>query len=317
MKILLTGAAGQLGCELRPLLSAHGHVVATDRSTPAVVDQNWIGLDIGNAEGLEVLLNRVQPDLIVNTAAYTAVDLAETDPETSFRVNAIMPEQLAAWAKRNEARLIHYSTDYVFDGKTNVPYLESDTPNPQNVYGESKLAGEAAILASACKHVILRTSWVYSSHGKNFVLSMLELARKGLALKIVNDQRGCPTWAHNLAQTSDAVIKKWQTSAFDHTNGVFHYCDDQDVSWYEFALRIFSLAVDAGLIQKEPELTPVPSTQFPQPAERPKWSVLNTRMIADVFAIQPASFEQSLRAVMGEIANKNQLSKDRLIGEQP
>ena len=311
MKILLTGAAGQLGCELRPLLSAHGHVIATDRSSPKVVDRNWMGLDIGNAEGLEVLLNRVQPDLIVNTAAYTAVDLAEADPDTSFRVNAAMPERLAAWAKHNEARLLHYSTDYVFDGKASVPYLESDTPNPQNVYGESKLAGEAAILASGCKHVILRTSWVYSSHGKNFVLSMLELARKGLALKIVNDQCGCPTWAHNLAQTSDAVIKKWQTPAFDDINGVFHYCDDKDVSWYEFALRIFNLAVDAGLLQKEPELTPIPSSQFPQPAERPKWSVLNTQMIADVFAIQPASFEKSLPAVIGEIANQGNTRRDQ------
>ncbi len=311
MKILLTGAAGQLGCELRPLLSAHGHVVATDRSAPKAVDRNWVGLDIGNAEGLEVLLNRVRPDLIVNTAAYTAVDLAEADPETSFRVNAAMPERLAAWAKRNEARLIHYSTDYVFDGKTNVPYLESDTPRPQNVYGESKLAGEMAISASACKHVILRTSWVYSSHGKNFVLSMLQLARKGLALKIVNDQCGCPTWAHNLALASDAVIKKWQTPAFEGTNGVFHYCDDQAVSWYEFALSIFSLAVDAGLLQKEPELSPVPSSQFPQPAERPKWSVLNAQLIADVFAIQPASFQQALRAVIAEITDRDDMSGDQ------
>ena len=311
MKILLTGAAGQLGCELRPLLSAHGHVVATDRSAPKVVDRNWVGLDIGNAEGLEVLLNRVRPDLIVNTAAYTAVDLAEADPETSFRVNAAMPERLATWSKRNEARLIHYSTDYVFDGKTNVPYLESDTPRPQNVYGESKLAGEMAISASACKHVILRTSWVYSSHGKNFVLSMLQLARKGLALKIVNDQCGCPTWAHNLALASDAVIKKWQTPAFEDTNGVFHYCDDQAVSWYDFALSIFSLAVDAGLLQKEPELTPVPSSQFPQPAERPKWSVLNAQLIADVFAIQPASFQQALRAVIAEIADRDDMSGDQ------
>jgi len=306
MNILLTGAAGQLGCELQPLLSRHGRVVSTDRSTPESAGRDWVGLDIGNAGKLEVLLNRLQPELIVNTAAFTAVDLAESDPETSFGINATMPERLAAWAKRNDARLIHYSTDYVFDGRASVPYLESDTPNPQNIYGDSKLAGETAIAASGCKHVILRTSWVYSSHGKNFVLSMLELARKGLALKIVNDQRGCPTWAHSLALASDAVIRKWQTPELENKHGVFHYCDDMAVSWYDFAHKIFSLAVDAGLLQKEPELTPVPSSQFPQPAERPKWSVLNAQLIADVFDIHPASFEQSLRAVIGEIATKDQ-----------
>lgn len=304
MNILLTGAAGQLGCELQPLLGAHGRVITTDRSTPKSAGSDWVGMDIGNAGKLEVLLNRLRPGLIVNTAAYTAVDSAESDPETAFGINATMPERLAAWAKRNDACLIHYSTDYVFDGRSSVPYLESDMPDPQNVYGDSKLAGEAAIAASGCKHVILRTSWVYSSHGKNFVLSMLELARKGLALKIVNDQRGCPTWAHNLALATDAVIRKWQTPEFANTHGVFHYCDDLAVSWYDFAHRIFSLAVDAGLLQKEPGLTPVPSSQFPQPAERPKWSVLNAQLIAEVFAIHPASFEQSLRTVMAEIAAK-------------
>ena len=316
MNILLTGAAGQLGCELQPLLSAHGRVVATDRSTPKTHGKDWSGLDIGNTGKLEVLLNRLRPDLIVNTAAYTAVDMAESDPETSLLINATMPERLAAWAKRNDAYLIHYSTDYVFDGRSSVPYLESDTPNPQNVYGESKLAGETAISASGCKHVILRTSWVYSSHGKNFVLSMLDLARKGLALKIVNDQRGCPTWAHNLALASDAIIRKWQSTDFESEHskgngGVFHYCDDQAVSWYDFAQRIFSLAVEAGLLQKEPELTPVPSSQFPQPAERPKWSVLNTQLLNDVFAIHPVSFEQSLRAVIGEIATKDNAKGDQ------
>ena len=316
MNILLTGAAGQLGCELQPLLSAHGRVVATDRSTPKTQGKDWSGLDIGNTGKLEVLLNRLRPELIVNTAAYTAVDMAESDPETSFLINATMPERLAAWAKRNDAYLIHYSTDYVFDGRSSVPYLESDTPNPQNIYGESKLAGETAILASGCKHVILRTSWVYSSHGKNFVLSMLDLARKGLALKIVNDQRGCPTWAHNLALASDKIIRKWQSTGFEDTHstgnrGVFHYCDDRAVSWYDFAQRIFSLAVEAGLLQKEPELTPVPSSQFPQPAERPKWSVLNTQLLNDVFAIHPVSFEQSLRAVIGEIATKDNAKGDQ------
>lgn len=301
MNILLTGAAGQLGSESLPLLSAFGRVVATDRSTPDTAGKDWVGLDISNAGKLEILLNSLRPELIVNTAAYTDVDQAETDPETSFRINATLPGRLAGWAKQNSARLIHYSTDYVFDGKSSVPYLESDTPGPQNVYGDSKLAGETAIGASGCMHAILRTSWVYSSHGKNFVLSMLELARKGLALKIVNDQRGCPTWARNLALASNAVIQKWQTTDFENNRGVFHYCDDRTVSWYDFAHKIFDLAIDADLLHKEPELTPVPSSQFPQPAERPKWSVLNAQRIGEVFGIHPASFEQSLQTVISEV----------------
>lgn len=312
MNILLTGAAGQLGSELLPLLSAFGRVVATDRGTPDNAGKDWIGLDLSNAGKLEILLNRLRPELIVNTAAYTAVDQAETDPETSFEINATLPARLAGWAKRNNARLIHYSTDYVFNGKSDVAYLEADTPDPQNVYGDSKLAGETAIGASGCRHAILRTSWVYSSHGKNFVLSMLRLARKGLALKIVNDQRGCPTWARNLALASNTVIQKWQTADFEDGNiqnygGVFHYCDDRVLSWYDFAHKIFSLAVDAGVLQKAPELTPVPSSQFPQPAERPKWSVLNAQRIGDAFDIHPASFEQSLQTVINEIAGRNSI----------
>lgn len=288
-----------------PLLSAFGHVVATDLSVPDSAAKDWVGLDISDAGKLEILLNRLRPALIVNTAAYTAVDRAEADPETCFRVNATLPGRLAGWSKRNDARLIHYSTDYVFDGKSSVPYLETDTPNPQNIYGDSKLAGETAIGASGCKHAILRTSWVYSSHGNNFVLSMLKLASKGLSLKIVNDQLGCPTWAHNLALATNAVIRKWQTAEFEIDRGVFHLCDDRALSWYDFAQQIFALAVTAGLLQREPELTPVPSSQFPQPAERPKWSVLNTQRIADVFAIHPASFQQSLQAVISEISTRD------------
>ena len=301
MNILLTGAAGQLGSELFPLLSARGSLIATDRSKPASATGNWLELDVSNGAELEALLNRSQPELIVNTAAYTAVDQAEADSETAFVVNAELPARLAAWAKRNDSHLIHYSTDYVFDGKASRPYKEMDHPGPGSVYGESKLAGERALEDAACKHAILRTSWVYSSHGKNFVLSMLELARKGVSLKIVDDQRGCPTWARNLAQASVAVIENWQSAAPEERNGVFHYCDDGNVSWYEFARRIFSLAETAGLLENIPETTPVPSSEFPQPAERPKWSVLNTSRITEVFNIRPASFEASLKTVIDEI----------------
>lgn len=304
LNILLTGAAGQLGSELIPLLSDRGNLTATDRNKPVSVVKNWLELDISNDSRLEKLLDSIQPGLIVNAAAYTAVDLAETDVETAFKVNAELPLLLASWAKRNDARLIHYSTDYVFDGTATRPYLETDPPNPKNVYGDSKLAGERALDESGCKHAILRTSWVYSSHGKNFVLSMLDLAQKGLSLKVVDDQQACPTSAGSLALATDAVIAHWQETGSDNGRGIFHYCDDRNLSWYDFARMIFSHSVSAGLLERIPDLTPVPSSEFPQVAERPKWSVLDTGRISSVFNIRPASFEESLRAVIDQIKTR-------------
>lgn len=304
MNILLTGAAGQLGTELLPLLSARGRVTATDRSTPATAMEGWLELDISDGGKLELLLNRLRPGLIVNAAAYTAVDQAETDVETAFDVNAEFPGRLAHWAKQYDARLIHYSTDYVFDGSATRPYLETDEPDPHNVYGQSKLEGERAIESSGCMHATLRTSWVYSSHGKNFVLSMLDLARRGIALKVVDDQQGCPTWARNLALASDKVIERWQTPGADHCSGLFHYCDDGTLSWYGFAHAVFTNAVEAGLLNSIPDLAPVPSSGFPQPAQRPKWSVLDTNRIETAFDIHPASFNQSLKAVIDEVSKR-------------
>jgi dTDP-4-dehydrorhamnose reductase len=304
MKVLLTGASGQLGSELLPLLSAQGEITATDRIIPDSAVGSWVGLDVSNGGNIEVLLNRLRPDLIVNTAAYTAVDHAETEPETVFEINAALPGRLARWAKNHDARLLHYSTDYVFDGKAKEPYLETDIPNPQSVYGDSKLAGERAIEVSGCAYVTLRTSWVYSSHGSNFVLSMLALARKGLSLKVVDDQHGCPTWARNLALASNVVIERWQTSGADNRCGLFHYCDDHSLSWYRFAQILFDFAVKSGVLKNEPDLTPIPGSEFPQLAKRPNWSVLNCNKIDRLFNIRPASFKQSLQIVIDEIRTR-------------
>jgi dTDP-4-dehydrorhamnose reductase len=265
---------------------------------------NWIELDISDDGRLQDLLNRLRPELIVNAAAYTAVDQAEADKETAFKINAELPSRLAAWACKNDARLMHYSTDYVFDGSLTRPYLEADKPSPQSVYGQSKLAGEQALEMSGCKYAILRTSWVYSSHGKNFVLSMLELARRGLSLKIVNDQTGCPTSAKNLALASDAVITAWKSKGNDYESGVYHYCDDRKLSWYDFASAIFRLAVSAGLLESDPDITPIPGSEFPQAAERPKWSVLDASRFQKTFNFRPASFEQSLQTVIDEIKTR-------------
>ena len=301
MNILLTGAAGQLGTELIPLLTARGNLVVTDRNPPIQKVQHWKALDLSNGAGVEKMLNETQPGLIVNTAAYTAVDQAEDDVDTSFDVNAEFPGRLAHWAKKNDAILIHYSTDYVFNGRASVPYLETDATDPQSVYGQSKLAGEQAISRQACRHTILRTSWVYSSHGKNFVLSMLNLALKGKALSVVNDQKGCPTWAGSLARASDAVIEHWKNA---NDSGVFHYCDDRALTWFEFANEIFDRALRAGLIKMKPDMQAVTSSEFPQPAARPHWSVLDTAKIHDVYNIKAASFVDSLQTVVDEVKTR-------------
>ncbi len=302
MNILLTGAAGQLGSELTDLLSDHGRLIATDRFVPATASDNWVEMDICDSGRLEDLLNCLKPGLIVNTAAFTAVDLAESEPEIAFALNAELPARLAHWTENNDARLIHYSTDYVFDGSSSKPYTETDSPKPQNVYGDSKLAGEIAIEQSQCVHAILRTSWVYSSHGKNFLLSMLDLASRGLTLKVVDDQNGCPTWARNLAAASDSVIRKWAVSMAGFESGVYHYRDNKILSWYDFARTIFRLGVNAGLLEQEPEMYPVPSVEFPQPARRPERSVLDTQRIQNVFNIHPACFDHSVQTVINEIA---------------
>jgi dTDP-4-dehydrorhamnose reductase len=301
MNILLTGAAGQLGQELLPRLEKLGTVTRIDREV-APGDQQTLRQDLADLNQVEILLNRMRPDLIVNAAAYTAVDRAETDSVPAFRINAELPGCLARWSQRNECLLMHYSTDYVFSGEASAPYAEDASTGPLSVYGESKLAGEWAITASGCRHIVLRTSWVYSAHGNNFVLTMLRLARERPALSIVADQVGCPTWARNLAQVSATVLERvmGDPAGFNRW-GVWHYCDRDAVSWYDFAQAIFSVGLQAGLLSRLPELTRVPTSGFPQAATRPLYSVLDTRAIRRDFGIEPAGLEASLRSCIGEI----------------
>ncbi|MFC1720224.1 dTDP-4-dehydrorhamnose reductase, partial [Pseudomonadota bacterium] len=264
---------------------------------------NTLVQDLDELGRVEILLNRVRPDVIVNAAAYTAVDLAEDHRATAFRINAEMPACLARWSERNGRLLVHYSTDYVFDGKADRPYTEQDPAVPLGVYGESKLAGELSIARSKCRHVILRTSWVYSGHGNNFVLTMLRLARERPLLNIVSDQTGCPTWARNLAGVTQKVIEV-MVSADGHKipGGVYHYCDGDVVSWYQFAQSIFGAALKAGLLQQLPDTRPVRSVDFAQKARRPLYSVLDTSRIGKLFGIKPAGLAQSLQVCIGEMA---------------
>lgn len=302
MNILLTGVTGQLGAELLPLLSQRGKVTCIGRNLSAMGLDDWLETDLGDLKVLPTVLNQVQPELIVNAAAYTAVDLAETEIDAAFLINEKLPEQLALWSYQNKAALVHYSTDYVFDGSAHHTYVEIDVANPQSVYGQSKLAGELAIARSGCTHAIVRTAWVYSSHGKNFVLSMLNLAQRLSQLNIVSDQVGCPTSARNLALITDQIIEKWQASNARKSCGIYHYRDDGVMSWYDFAIRIFSLAVNAGLLETAPSVTAISGAEYPQAAKRPDFSVLDCQKIGRDFDIQPYLFEDALTAVIGELS---------------
>ena len=306
MKILLAGASGQLGQELLPLLARYGEVSVVDLLVEPPLSPERIRMDLSDLNRVEILLNRLQPDLVVNAAAYTAVDRAEDESVLAFRLNAELPGCMARWVERNGVFLFHYSTDYVFDGEKGQPYDENDETGPLNVYGESKLAGEWAIASSNCRHVILRTSWVYSGHGSNFVLSMLRLARERPSLNIVSDQTGCPTWARNLARVSSDIIGQLLKRKSDTSrDGLYHYCDSTVTSWYDFAHLIFSIGEELGLLENQPETTAVESSEFPQIAQRPAFSVLDTSSVRQTFEIQRGELNESLELCLRELRNRD------------
>jgi len=299
VNILLTGASGQLGQELQSSLAGLGRVVSVDRYPGG---DNSVEMDLSDLHQLEDLLDRQSPNVVINAAAYTAVDKAESEHRTAFQINAELPAALGRWCKHNDGFLLHYSTDYVFSGDSERPYVEGDLVGPLGVYGESKLAGEWAIGASHCRHVILRTSWVYSTHGSNFVLNMLRLARQRSELSIVSDQTGCPTWARNLARASATILQLAIEAGTDPARqGIFHYCDSSVSTWYDFARLILELAVELNLLHEIPRLKSVRSTEFPQVARRPAYSVLNTGSIRKVFGVSPPALEASLRACLKEL----------------
>jgi len=295
VRILLTGANGQLGRELRPLLADRGELFVTSRDG---VDAD-AALDLLDETSVRALLQRYAPGLVVNAAAYTAVDRAESEPERARRINAEAPAVMAAWAADQGAGLVHFSTDYVFDGRKASPYVEADPVAPLNVYGESKLAGERAIVASACRHVILRTSWVYASHGKNFVRNMLRLARERDQLSVVSDQVGRPTWAANLARYALAAVDADLLD--DPRLSLLHAADAGAHSWFEFSRLIFDTAHDLGLIDRIPSLREVGTDAFPTVARRPASSVLGTGLLRRRLEIEPATVRASLALCLEEM----------------
>jgi dTDP-4-dehydrorhamnose reductase len=248
VNLLLTGRNGQVGSELQKLLQP---AVATDHAA----------LDLADADALRRVVREVDPDVIVNAAAYTAVDKAESEPELAMQVNGVAPGILAEEAKRRGALLVHYSTDYVFDGAKRSPYVEDDAPNPLGVYGRSKLEGEARIRASGCRHLIVRTAWVYG-RGSNFVRAILRQAEKGVPLRVVNDQLGAPTWAADIASVTAGLLTA-------QLEGTFHASAAGATSWYEVALEILRLARLAA------EVRPVSTAEYAAKAPRPLYSVLD------------------------------------------
>lgn len=271
MKILVTGKNGQVGHALLTSLTGLGQVMALDRNQ----------LDLADLDAVRHTVRALAPDLIINAAAYTAVDQAETESALAMRINGEAPGVLAEEAKKIGAALIHYSTDYVFDGSKQGAWTEDDTPAPLSVYGRSKLAGEQAIAATGVAHLILRTSWVYGLHGKNFLLTMLRLAQTRPELSIVDDQFGAPTWSRSIAEATAQIVR--QRAAISEHSGVYHMSAGGRTSWYGFARKIF----DHPSMQHKPLLHAIPTADYPLPAKRPQNSELDTTRFQQTFCSLP------------------------------
>ena len=263
MRILVLGRSGQVGTALTQSLQGLGELIALDRAQ----------LDLTNPDAIRTTLREIQPQIVINAAAYTAVDAAESDQAMAFQINAVAPRVMAEESERLGAALIHYSTDYVFNGGKQGAWMEDDATAPLSVYGHSKLAGEQAITDVGGTHLILRTSWVYGLHGKNFLLTMLKLAESRDSLAIVDDQIGAPTWALTIADATSAIIRDaGEPAQLAALSGIYHLCAGGHTSWFGFAQAIFSHAS----VQHKPQLRPITTAEYPTPAQRPHNSILNT-----------------------------------------
>ncbi len=285
MKILLTGKSGQVGYELERSLQGLGEIIALDRSQ----------MDLSDLDQVRDVIRMIKPNLIVNPAAYTAVDKAESEPELAMRINGEAPGVMAEEAKKLGAVMIHYSTDHVFDGTKSTPYLETDHTCPVNVYGTTKLAGEQAIRATGISHLILRTSWVYGMRGNNFLRTILRLAQERAELHIVADQHGAPTWCRTIADTTAHIValstgaqvaQEW----WKHRSGVYNLAAHGQTTWYGFAKAI----LENSSIANKPRLTAIATRDYPLPAKRPSYSGLSCERMTRMFCELP-SWEAALR----------------------
>lgn len=292
MKILLIGRAGQVAWELRRTLACLGEVVALDRRSKP------LAIDLSDPDSIRAATTAIKPDLIVNAAAYTAVDKAEQESDLAFRINAVAPGVLAEQALKLGAGLIHYSTDYVFPGIAQTPYRETDATGPQSVYGRSKLAGEEAIAQVGAPHYILRTAWVYGARGHNFLLTMLRLMRERELVRVVDDQLGAPTWSRLIAEATALLIaQSLEGGRFSprERGGIYHLTCGGQASWNEFARTIRETALASGLLPENcARVEPIPSSEYPTPAQRPAYSVLSNDKLAEQFGLRLPDWQEVL-----------------------
>ena len=293
-RILIVGNAGQVGVELQRSFADLADIVGVDRES----------VDLADSHQVSALVRRIEPGIILNAAAYTAVDRAESEPEVAYAVNAIAPRILAEEALRSNALLVHYSTDYIFDGAKLGPWTEQDTPAPLNVYGASKLAGEEAIVQTGGRFLIFRTSWVYGPHGSNFLLTMLRLARQRDSFSVVSDQIGSPTTSIELARVTHQIVSGVIANGFgaqEDWAGLYHMTCSGSTSGCGFAQAIFARAGEL-LDGKVPAVTPITSAEYPTPAKRPRNSVLSNAKLDACFGVRLASWEAALDEVLLQLS---------------
>jgi len=289
MKILLLGKNGQVGWELRRTLAPLAPVTAVD----------YPEINFTDAAGLRALVAATAPSVVVNAAAYTAVDKAESEPELCRQINAVAPGVLAEMAGKAGALMVHYSTDYIFDGTKPLPYVETDAPNPLSAYGRSKLEGDQAVKASGADHLIFRLCWVYGTRGQNFMLTIQRLAREREKLRVVGDQFGCPTWSRMIAEATALALKQVLAGA-DRSgfNGEYHVAAGGQANWHEFASRIIELMPEAE--RKCRTIEKITTPDYPLPARRPANSVLDCGKLQKSFGLRLPDWEASLRQVLDQ-----------------
>lgn len=296
MTVLVFGGNGQLGQELLRALRPLGPVLATTRSGHLADGSRCEVADFDQPDSLPALLDRLRPTIVVNAAAYTAVDRAEQEPEAAQRANAEAPAVIAAWCAAQGVPMVHYSTDYVFDGQATEPYPEDAPTAPLGVYGSSKRDGEQAVRAAGGRHLILRTAWVYASHGANFLRTMLRVGAERDTLNVVSDQIGTPTPAALIADVSAQVLQHP-----GQLSGTWHLTAGGQTSWHGFAEAIFAEALAHGLLEKVPAVEAIPSSGYPTPARRPSWSVLDNRRLQQDFGVVLPPWEDGLKRVIAEL----------------
>ena len=302
MTVLVFGGNGQVGQELLRALSPLGEVVATTRSGTLPDGSACEVADFNQPDSLPALLDRLQPSAVINAAAYTAVDRAEQEPEAALRANAQAPGVIARWCAAHGVPLVHYSTDYVFDGQDNTPYREEEPTAPLGVYGTSKRNGEDAVRAAGGRHLIFRTSWVYATRGANFAKTMLRLAAEKETLSIINDQHGAPTGAELLADcTAIAIREELHNKA---VAGTYHLVASGETSWYDYARFVFDVARANGVQLAINEVNGIPTTAYPTPAKRPLNSRLSNEKFQRVFGVTLPDWRQGVERVVVEVSGK-------------